>query len=879
MTDLFLKIFNISLSAVWIVCGVLAVRLAFRKAPKWVFPLLWGLVGLRLLLPTLPESSVSLLPSAEPVPEAVILSPTPVFHTQYDFVDDAVNPFVENSLTPAVGDSVNPMQVLVYMGSLVWCAGLCLMLVYAAVSTVRLRLRMRTAVETESGIYRTDRAYTPFILGVLRPRIYVPFSVGEDSLPHVLAHERAHIRRRDHWIKPLSFLLLAVHWFNPFLWLAYILLCRDIELACDERVIRASTPEERAGYSEALLACSAPRRHPAALCPLAFGEVGVKARVRSVLSYKKPAFWVLVLSLMAAAILAVCFLTVPKETRNPAVGEYIPGVSVGNVDKEAYEAISPDFAIGADRNGYAVFVRPDKAFSSFRTLYADELSLLRQRHQFPAFSKSTWRSYKKAGIWETGETDEQTERLHFVSKFLDIWENSLGTSSQAPAVPTAEASGYTSMYTELDPAEVSEDLWDRARAMAKARSVTLREDQVLLRTDENGLEHYIFRSVEPGSALVLPDMEKLYQTQSLPTPYEYAWIDEPEECPVEVSCPFAPGSMSGSAMGEERLRAYMKSVVGQHLLRLAGGDPEAVEEAEIQKIGFVVKIVPYPTALGEGWTLSFRARLRTGEEPDGMIVTDDIFMTFVCAYELKNRPFTSSDYVAEVFWSPVSEMESRTDGAMPTHGNDLYEAVVLEDFRRLLDNAWSYSIRTVDPADPAFKLVFGRGEAHETCRITDESLLSLDEGLLGAFLEQMEYKKQQFIRKGLQDYDIYANAQLNGAELLGEESFTGGTLLDGEDKPMTVQLWRLDCAFEEGGSHRETRESDGTRYDETHTNVFAPPESEIIIGILVRQTFDGPVYDPFADGNITSMPWYLTGNTGRTIRDIYAKLEAEAGIR
>ncbi len=877
MTDLFLKIFNISLSAVWIVCGVLAVRLLIRKAPKWVFPLLWGLVGLRLLLPTLPESSVSLLPSAEPVPEAVILSPKPAFHTQYDFVDEAVNPIVESSLTPAAGDSVNPMQVLVYAGSIVWCAGICAMLLYAAVSTIRLRLRMRTAVETDSGIYRTDRAPTPFILGVIRPRIYVPFSVGEESLSHVLAHERAHIRRRDHWIKPLSFLLLAVHWFNPFLWLAFILLCRDIELACDERVIRACTPEERAGYSEALLACSSSRRHPAALCPLAFGEVGVKARVKSVLSYKKPAFWVLVLSLMAAAILAVCFLTVPKETRNPAVGEYIPGVSVGNVDKEAYEAISPDFAIGADRNGYAVFVHPDKAFSSFRTLYADELGLLKERHQFPAFSKSTWRRYKKAGIEEVGENDAQTERLHFVSKFLDIWENSLGTLSQSPAAPTAEASGTTSMYTELDPAEVSEDLWDRARAMAKARSVTLREDQVLLRKDENGLEHYIFQSVEPGSALVLPDMEKLYQTMSLPTPYEYAWIDEPEACPVKVEIPFPEGSLT-SAMGEERLRAYIQSVVGQQLLEITGGK-NVIAWARVTALSNIVEIHPAANALGEGYLISYQAELDWDGEPNGIVIPQNIFMTFVCAYELKNRPFTSPDYVADVYSCPESELWTRTDRNL-NEQHDIYEAVVREDFRRLLDDAWRYNIRTVDPAVPALKLVWGRGGTKELCRITDESLLSLDEGLLGAFLEQMEYKKQQFIRKGLQDYDIYANAQLNGAELLGEESFTGGTLLDGKvSEPLTVQLWRLDCAFEEGASHSETRESDGTRYDETHTNVFAPPESDIIIGILVRQTFDGPVYTPFADGNVTSMPWYLTGDSGRTIRDIYAKLEEEAGIR
>ena len=409
MSELFLKVFNISLSAVWIVCGVILVRAVFRRAPKWVCTLLWGLVGLRLLLPALPESSVSLLPAAEAVPASMLTAPEPALHTRLTLMDDALNPILADSLSPAPGDSVNPLQVLTFAGSIVWCAGIVLMLAYAAVSTVRLRLRMKTAVETERGVYRTDAAPTPFILGVFRPLIYIPFNVPEDALPYVLAHERAHLARHDHRIKPFAFLLLAVHWFNPFLWLAFVLLSRDIEAACDERVIQALTPEERAGYSEALLNCSVSRRRMVSACPLAFGEVGVKERVKSVLSYKKPAFWVLILSLAAAAVLALCFLTAPKETRNPAVGEYIPGVSVGNVDKVAYEELSPDFAIGADRNGYAVFVHPDRAFSSFRTLYADELGLIRDRRGLPAFSKRSWRSYKKAGIEETGETDAYTQ--------------------------------------------------------------------------------------------------------------------------------------------------------------------------------------------------------------------------------------------------------------------------------------------------------------------------------------------------------------------------------------------------------------------------------------------------------------------------------------
>ena len=868
MTDLFLKIFNISLSAVWIVCGVLAVRLVFRRAPKWVFPLLWGLVGLRLLMPTLPESSVSLLPSAEPVPESVILSPSPAFHTQYDFMDDAVNPIVADSLTPDVGDSVNPMQVLVYAGSLLWCAGLCLTLVYAAVSTIRLRLHMRTAVKTEDGIYRTDRASTPFILGVLRPRIYVPFSVPDASLPHVLAHERAHIRRRDHWIKPASFLLLAVHWFNPFLWLAYVLLCRDIELACDERVIRACTPEERAGYSEALLACSAPRHLSAALCPLAFGEVGVKARVKSVLSYKKPAFWILVLSLTAAAVLAVCFLTVPRETRNPAVGEYIPGVSVGNVDKAAFEEISPDFAIGADRNGYAVFVHPDKAFSSFRTLYADELALLRERHQFPPFSKSTWLRYKKAGIEEVGETDAQTERLRFVSRFLDIWENSLGTPSRVPASSTEESSD--SLWRELAPDEVDESLWERARFLADARSAKLLGDRVLLRTDRDGVDHYIFRTKEPGAAIVLPDMEEAFRKQAQPAADQPLWIDEPEDSAIEVRIPMAKGSLT-SAMGEAKLRGYIKSVVGQYLLQLAGGDPSAVRDAEVTRVEARELIMPAENALGEGFLLSCSAAMRQEDGQFAVTVPDDLYMTFVCAAGLAQSISSPNEYIATVFNHPASELESRTSVETREKYPDIFEAVLREDFSHALNTNWSHRVRA--GGLPLWKWVWSsHNKWFELFWIEDESLQELDEGLLAAFLTHMDHREQQLFDKSLWESLKEGRHFLEGAELLGEESFTGSTI-QGNEEWMTVQLWRLDFAWDADAIPEDA--ADGVKWKIVGDK--AVPTKEQLLGILVLQTSDGPVYHTFGADNVTTVLWYLTDYSYRKIQSVYGNLKAAAG--
>ena len=867
MSELFLKIFNISLSAVWIVCGVILVRAVFRRAPKWVFILLWGLVGLRLLMPALPESPVSLLPAAETVPEAMLTAPEPALHTRLTLMDDALNPILADSLSPAPGDSVNPMQVLTFAGSVVWCAGMIVMLIYAAVSTIRLRLRMKTAVETEPGVYRTDAAPTPFILGVLRPRIYVPFSVSEDALPYVLAHERAHLTRHDHMIKPIAFLLLAVHWFNPFLWLAFVLLSRDIEAACDERVVRAFSPEERAGYSEALLSCSVSRRRMVSACPLAFGEVGVKERVKSVLSYKKPAFWVLVLSLAAAAVLAVCFLTAPKEARNPAVGEYIPGVSVGNVDKAAYEELSPDFAIGADRNGYAVFVHPERAFSSFRTLYADELGLIRDRRGLPAFSKRSWRSYKKAGIEETGETDEQTERLHFVSKFLDIWENSLGTPSYRPAASTAEESG--SLWREIDPGEVDELLWIQAKNLADARSVTLRPDRVLVRTDSDGVDHYVFQTKEPGSAIVLPDMERILERERNRTLAAEAdlWVDEPEACPVEVEFRAEEGELM-SAMGDKRLAAYIRSSVGQHLLKLAGGDPDAVRNAEVTGLISAVRITPAATAIGEGWIISCRADLPGEDGTPVRTVPEDLYLTFVCGWALP-QSLAGTDYIADVFVRPVSELEAGAGEAMREKYPDLYEAVLREDFRRAMDD-WTYAVRTPDPNVPSWKLVFGSGGGYGLYRVSDMPSVGKNEGLLAAFLRQAELQKEQLVDRSL--WELMGEGHLKGALCLGKQGFTGSTA-QWEAEDLTVELWRLDFSWDAGDVPADAAKGAGW----SMVNGEIVPAKDQLVGLLVRRTSDGSVYNAFGANDTTAMLWYLTEQSYRSALDLYTSMKKDAG--
>ena len=318
MSGIFLKLLNLSISASWLVLVVLALRLVLKRAPKWVNVLLWGMVALRLMLPFSIESALSLIPSAETVsPEVVQFDPAPTITSGVTIIDNAVNPSLSESFAAAPLASVNPLYVWTYLAGWVWLIGLAAMLLYALVSYLRLRRRVSASIPLRENIYVCDEVASPFILGILRPRIYLPSALDEAQRGSVLSHERAHLARRDHWWKPLGFALLAVYWFNPLLWLAYTLLCRDIELACDERVLCGMDAGQVKDYSSALLACSVPRRMLAA-CPLAFGEVGVGARVKNALRYKKPAFWVVAASVAVCVVVAVCFLTNPPTDTDAA---------------------------------------------------------------------------------------------------------------------------------------------------------------------------------------------------------------------------------------------------------------------------------------------------------------------------------------------------------------------------------------------------------------------------------------------------------------------------------------------------------------------------------------------------------------------------------
>lgn len=312
MAAVFLKLLNLSISASWLVLAVLVLRLGSKRSPKWMNVLLWGIVALRLVLPFSIESALSLIPSAETVrPAAVQFAPAPTITSGVSVIDNAVNPSLSEHFAAVPGMSVNPLYVWTEIAGWVWLIGLGAMLLYALVSYLRLRRRVSVSLPIRENIYLCDAISSPFILGIVKPRIYLPSGLDEVQQQNVLAHERAHLARYDHWWKPLGFALLAVYWFNPLLWLAYALLCRDIELACDERVIRTMDENAVKTYSTVLLACSMP--HKAVIsCPLAFGEVGVKERVRNALHYKKPAFWIVAASAIVCIAVAVCFLTNPE---------------------------------------------------------------------------------------------------------------------------------------------------------------------------------------------------------------------------------------------------------------------------------------------------------------------------------------------------------------------------------------------------------------------------------------------------------------------------------------------------------------------------------------------------------------------------------------
>ena len=329
MDDVFLKLVNLSISASWLILAVLVLRVVLKKAPKWVMPLLWGVVALRLVCLFSIESALSLIPSAETIPSEIVTETRePVLYEQAT-LDIVTNPTLPSAAEVPVGVSRQQAQVDFNIYSILWLAGMAALLVHALVSAGKLKRKLATAILLRDNIYESEFVDSPFVFGVVKPNIYLPMHMDEGTAAYVIAHERAHLARRDHWWKVLGYLVLALHWFNPLVWVAYILFCRDIELACDEKVVKGLDGAARADYSQALLSCAAPKRAVAA-CPLAFGEGNIKTRVKSALHYKKPAFWVAAAAVLAVVIVAVCFLTNPKSDID---AETLLGTSRGEITR------------------------------------------------------------------------------------------------------------------------------------------------------------------------------------------------------------------------------------------------------------------------------------------------------------------------------------------------------------------------------------------------------------------------------------------------------------------------------------------------------------------------------------------------------------------
>lgn len=329
MDDVFLKLVNLSISASWLILAVLVLRVVLKKAPKWVMPLLWGVVALRLVCLFSIESALSLIPSAETIPSEIVTETRePVLYEQAT-LDIVTNPTLPSAAEVPVGVSRQQAQVDFNIYSVLWLAGMAALLVHSLVSAGKLKRKLATAILLRDNIYESEFVDSPFVFGVVKPNIYLPMHMDEGTAAYVIAHEHAHLARRDHWWKVLGYLVLALHWFNPLVWVAYILFCRDIELACDEKVVKGLDGAARADYSQALLSCAAPKRAVAA-CPLAFGEGNIKMRVKSALHYKKPAFWVAAAAVLAVVIVAVCFLTNPKSDID---AETLLGTSRGEITR------------------------------------------------------------------------------------------------------------------------------------------------------------------------------------------------------------------------------------------------------------------------------------------------------------------------------------------------------------------------------------------------------------------------------------------------------------------------------------------------------------------------------------------------------------------
>jgi len=452
----FLKLANMSISASWLVLAILILRLILKKAPKWVNVLLWGIVAVRLVCPFSIESALSLIPSTQTIPMNIEMAANPAIDCGVPVVNRVVNPMIAASFTPNPAASANPLQIWIPLAAVIWTFGMLIMLLYTAISYWRLNRRIDTAVLYRDNIFQSENVSSPFVLGLINPKIYLPFHMNEQDIQHVVAHEQAHIRRKDHWWKPLGFLLLTVHWFNPLMWFAYMLLCRDIELACDEKVIKDLDNEQRADYTQALVASSV-NRHMIAACPLAFGEVGVKDRVKSIMNYRKPAFWIIITAFVLCIVVAVCFLT------NPITDSWI---------KVTHGAASVELECN--------FVSPVNAYAIYEDIYESGELVSSEAIVFDNFQNEGGAASRKTAISLRVQPVNSVGGDGYIGE-LSVNFGGAGIAHMTRKLPKDHYSDYVHVVTEM------------GNRIFKKQTITTGDDvtlySIVLSTDQLGIDH------------------------------------------------------------------------------------------------------------------------------------------------------------------------------------------------------------------------------------------------------------------------------------------------------------------------------------------------------------------------------------------------------
>lgn len=470
----FPKILDMSLTGSVVICVVLLLRLILKRAPRVFSYALWAVVLFRLLCPVTLTAPVGVLRETEAVRGSYTLAEQPIAFTDaaeaaYRAAGDAANGGLgvqripttqpERSASGEVYVNSSWWEVWVLFGQYVWLAGAGVMLLCAAVQYVRLRRGLVGAVAVQDNILQADHLDTPFVLGVLRPKIYLPSSLAESERDYVIAHERQHIRRGDPLWRLLAYAALCLYWFDPLVWLAFVLSRKDMEVSCDEAVMRKMGGDIRAAYSESLLRFATGKKQIVSM-PLAFGEGDTKERIVHVMKYKKPALWVSVIAavLCLGAVTVFAFNAQQTNVKNPAVRDYVPGdgYSIGDVDTQRFEQRSADFAIGAGKDGMAVFKDPERAWATFTTRYASAIWSVQRANYLPPLTRRTMDMYKTLG-WQT---DDPVEDTAFVSSFLDIYENSFEVRKSEGYLPDPTKESPLTAQEALESLERSVEWWE-----------------------------------------------------------------------------------------------------------------------------------------------------------------------------------------------------------------------------------------------------------------------------------------------------------------------------------------------------------------------------------------------------------------------------------